>query len=390
MQGDIIDAILGSTGPDCRVVDPFVGSGTVMTEALLRGLDFTGVDINPLAVLVCEAKAAIDDGANVEGAAQTILLAIRADDAFSVDVAFPGLSKWFDEPAAVRLSRIRRAIMSVEDQPSRKVMWTAFAETIRVCSNSRTSTYKLHLRSPHDRVDADRITSVFEANLCQTLQRIGAYRTLIADRARRSPDIQLICDDVRRASVGRPGSVHQILVTSPPYGDNGTTIPYGQFSYLAIRWIPACDLHARAKPLTASTHSLDTASLGGSLKEARSKADKVKGISPSLDAFIEAADADGRGSRIRKVANFMADFLEALRHLRETSPGSAHWVLTTGNRTAAGLLVPFDAICNEMACYLGGKSVASLHRRVPGKRMPSRNNMGAMITSETTTVVEFA
>jgi hypothetical protein len=43
MQGDIIDVILAHRPGHCRVLDPFVGSGTVMTEALVRGLNFTGV-----------------------------------------------------------------------------------------------------------------------------------------------------------------------------------------------------------------------------------------------------------------------------------------------------------------------------------------------------------
>ncbi|WP_204317152.1 hypothetical protein, partial [Klebsiella aerogenes] len=60
-----------------------------MTEALLRGLDFTGVDINPLAVLTCEAKAAIDAGANVERAAVTTIQALRSDIVETVDVDFP-------------------------------------------------------------------------------------------------------------------------------------------------------------------------------------------------------------------------------------------------------------------------------------------------------------
>ncbi|WP_331302811.1 hypothetical protein [Methylobacterium oryzae] len=390
MQGDIIDAIMAGTGRGSQVMDPFVGSGTIMTEALLRGLDFTGIDINPLAVLVCEAKAAIDGGANVEGAAEQLLHAVRFDVDETIDVDFPGLSKWFDNPCASRLSRIRRGIMRIDDSASRKVMWTVFAETIRQCSNSRTSTYKLHMRAPGDRIEADRIVTVFELNLRQTLQRIAAYRALIATRARKDPEVRLICDDVRNAVVGDRCGEHQILVTSPPYGDNVTTIPYGQFSYLAMRWIPACDLRGPVEPLMANSHALDTASLGGSLKETQAKADAVRGASPSLDAFMAMAAKEGRSHGVRKVAIFMADFLAALKHIRATSPGPAHWVLTTGNRTAASMQVPFDDICREMVCALGARHIASLQRRLPGKRMPSRNNMGAMITTETTVVVEFA
>ena len=65
MQGDIIDVILDHKPGPCRVLDPFVGSGTVMTEALIRDLNFTGVDINPLAALVCEVnRPAFPGGSN--------------------------------------------------------------------------------------------------------------------------------------------------------------------------------------------------------------------------------------------------------------------------------------------------------------------------------------
>lgn len=39
-----------------RVCDPFAGSGTIMTESMIRGLAFTGCDINPLAVLIVNKR----------------------------------------------------------------------------------------------------------------------------------------------------------------------------------------------------------------------------------------------------------------------------------------------------------------------------------------------
>ena len=388
MQGDIIDTILDEAGPS-RIVDPFVGSGTVMTEALLRGQNFTGIDINPLAVLVCAAKAAIDAGADVEKAAQVTIQSFRFDMGEAIDVDFPWLSKWFDEPAAVCLSRLRRAITQVPDPAARKVMWTVFAETIRLGSNSRTSTYKLHMRPLGDRIEPERIVATFEASLRQTLARVSEYRALIGHRREGSPDVRLVCGDVRKVDVGSPRDNHRIFVTSPPYGDNQTTIPYGQFSYLAMRWIPEEDLNA-APELLANTHALDNASLGGSLKEGTANAARIAGISPTLDRLVAAATEAGKGRGLRKVANFVADLFDALVQVRATSPGSAHWVLTTGNRTAHAMLVPFDEICRDMMCYLGGRPVAGLRRRIPGRRMPTRNNISALINTETTLVVEFA
>lgn len=259
MQGDIIDAILASKPGQCRVLDPFVGSGTVMTEALVRGLDFTGVDINPLAALVCEAKAAIDAGADVEGAAQVVLSTIRRDVSESIDAEFPGRTKWFDDDSSVKFSVLRRAIMEVADAGARKVMWTVFTETVRLCSNSRTSTYKLHIRKDDDRVAAERVLDTFEHHLRQALIRVREYRDLLQKRSKNRPSVRIICEDVRKADLKWSAADHQVLVTSPPYGDNQTTIPYGQFSYLAMRWIPMEDLPSSvATKLMSNTNALDS------------------------------------------------------------------------------------------------------------------------------------
>ncbi|GAA0317959.1 site-specific DNA-methyltransferase [Sphingomonas oligophenolica] len=391
MQGDIIDAILASTKRESRVLDPFVGSGTVMTEALVRGLNFTGIDINPLAALVCEAKAAIDGGVDVEGAAQILLDSLRRDVGEEIDVDFPGRAKWFDDASAAKFSLLRRSILSVDDVDARKVMWTVFAETVRQCSNSRTSTYKLHIRKLDDRVAADKVVTAFESNLRQALMRVRDYRALLNKRSAARPLVKILCEDARHADLDWPSAEHQVLVTSPPYGDNQTTIPYGQFSYLAMRWMPERDLPgASARRLMANTNSLDSASLGGTVRGSEDKAVPVRAISPHFDKFMLEAEARGTQRAVRKVSSFVGDFYDALCHLRSSSGATAHWVLTTGNRTAAGMTVPFDAICKDMVTHLGGKPIADLRRQLPNKRMPSRNSQGVMITAETTTVVEFA
>ncbi len=391
MQGDIIDAILSAKGGRSRVLDPFVGSGTIMTESLLRNLDFIGIDINPLAVLTCEAKAAIDSGADIEGVAETLLSTLRLDTRESIDVDFPGRSKWFDDESALKFSVLRRAIMQVDEADTRKVLWTVFAETVRRCSNSRTSTYKLHIRRPEDRIVADRVTEVFESNLRNALVSVQEYRAQLRSQTTDRPSVKIICEDVRETKLDWPSSDHQILVTSPPYGDNQTTIPYGQFSYLAMQWIPEYDLPSPiAKQLISNTNSLDSASLGGTIRGAEEKEGFVRAKSPNFDAFVHKAEQLGKRRAIRKVSGFLGDFTEAISNLRASTTSTAHWVVTTGNRTVAGLTVPFDAICGDLLAGLGGNLIATLRRQIPSRRMPSRNSQGAMITKETTTIVEFA
>ena len=122
--------------------------------------------------------------------------------------------------------------MQVDSIAARKFLWTVFAETIRQCSNSRTSTYKLHIRKPENRVHAHSIPELFKTNLRSALARVVDYRSLLAPESRCQPTATLFCADVRALKLSLPSTDHQILLTSPPYGDNQTTIPYGQFSYL--------------------------------------------------------------------------------------------------------------------------------------------------------------
>ena len=124
--------------------------------------------------------------------------------------------------------------------------------------------------------------------------------------------------------------------------------------------------------------------------EPRKRRTSVRAKSPHFDAFVHKAEQLGKRRAIRKVSGFLGDFTEAVSHLRAGTTSTAHWVLTTGNRTVAGLTVPFDAICRDLLTGLGGNLIATLRRQIPNKRMPSRNSQGAMITAETTTIVEFA
>jgi len=56
MQSQLIEAMCHIEPSTRHIFDPFVGSGTIMTEAMMEGLDFTGQDINPLAILICRVK----------------------------------------------------------------------------------------------------------------------------------------------------------------------------------------------------------------------------------------------------------------------------------------------------------------------------------------------
>jgi hypothetical protein len=70
--------------------------------------------------------------------------------------------------------------------------------------------------------------------------------------------------DSRDAMPGVDEAPCDVVITSPPYGDNITTVPYGQYSFLPLQWIDFNDIHPAAKKeCLNTTHEIDHRSLGG-------------------------------------------------------------------------------------------------------------------------------
>jgi hypothetical protein len=56
MHPDTAARLLEGLDPGARVLDPFCGGGTVLVEAMVRGLGAGGVDLSPLAVALSRVK----------------------------------------------------------------------------------------------------------------------------------------------------------------------------------------------------------------------------------------------------------------------------------------------------------------------------------------------
>lgn len=184
MQRELICSIAQIAKHTKSLYDPFVGSGTVMTEAMTNGLDFSGRDINPLAVLLCRAKSAPFYEQVFTENANSLMAAINEDGSSQLEVDFPGRDKWFTLEVSKELSRIRRAIQKQECLGTRRLFWVSLAETVRLTSNSRTSTFKLHIRPEQEILDRKNlpIINIFEQILRRNLGNLVAQNKVLQER----------------------------------------------------------------------------------------------------------------------------------------------------------------------------------------------------------------
>jgi len=391
LQRELLETCVGWDPSIATVYDPFVGSGTVMTEAMLLGKSFVGTDINPLAILMCRAKSEYLDGPALGRDLQRLRERLHCDQSTVVDVDFPHMTKWFEPHVLEGLCKLRRAILDRPFARTRRVWWIILAETVRLVSNSRTSTVKLHLRSADEIASRPDPVARFLEIADRSVGVVKAMQKALKDGgllngAHYSKQTRLEVADVRGLSLGDPSD---LLMSSPPYGDNHTTVTYGQASYLPLQWVRPDDVGPGfSSQLVANTHATDSASLGGAVSKrsvmmAERALDRSATLRRCLDELRSAPE-----DRRNRVAAFYRDFDLALDSILDNLKPGALMIWTVGDRSVGGQRIPLDLVLSQL---IGTRAtyVTDLKRSIPldRKRMPTRNSVTATMDSETILVL---
>lgn len=383
LQGALLDDVL-AVQPDAKLIyDPFAGSGTVMLESLYRGLNFHGSDINPLAVLLCQVKATPPTQTDALAAIKAVLTRAKAQSEIEIPI-FPGIDKWFKPEIQHGLACLRTAIKEQSDIDTRRFLWICLAETIRLVSNSRISTFKLHTYKEED--IAKRATDairVFENVADLNASRVASHWKKMSEikSQEKIPSATLL-----PGAVSNPWTAPyqaDVLMTSPPYGDNKTTVPYGQHSYLPLRWLEPDDIPGGFDPgILDSTSRIDTLSLGGSLRNADDAREQLELDSSALANFLlKIQDVP---TLRKKVLSFCRDYQESLRQISTRLKPGAFCFFTLGERRVGKQVFPLVEITAQLLEAEGHEKVTLIERVLPAgrKRMASKNSEGMTMAKE--------
>lgn len=387
MQGELIDIFLQHQPSIKSLFDPFVGSGTTMGEAIMRGLDFQGIDINPLAILACETKSDVFYISSLEDKIKELNERLTSDNKNIIEVDFPKIDKWFLPRVQIELSKIRRAIVAEPSKWARRFFWVAFSDTVRGSCNSRTSTYKLHLKPEHELENAgccfDLFRNKIRTNLALKKEQMRLLRSKgLLSRSSLLSSVDLSISNIQNPPKNIESNRHDILITSPPYGDNSTTVPYGQFSYLPLMWIDTADLRNKVpSTLLANASAIDTASLGGSSKGAAKGVEELRDISKSFSTSLDELSRYENNGPVR-LSSFIKDLNSSLDNMLFRIKSNGYLVWTLGNRHMSGQKIPLNSILRELLEARGCQFVTEIDRIIPFKRMASRNSSSQTMNEE--------
>lgn len=371
-----------ASGSKSVVLDPFMGSGGVLVEAILHEKNSIGIDLNPFAVLLSKVKTSPINDQKLEEIFQEIISKSKAD--FQNRVKYENtpekldLDFWYPADPRQKLPILKNHVFEIKNKEIRDFFKICFSFTTRRASYQKNSIYKIYRMKPENRevfapdtfkifsdICNKNISSMKEFYLKTRLQKVKAFSILgdsrnIEEQFAKVP--QEILDN---------GKAH-LVVTSPPYGDHGTTVAYGQFSKHPGLWL---ELNEKEELL-----SVDSKGLGG--KKIKNK-DNSELDSESLDRVLkkikkkdtEFEKKTNLSDRAGDVYAFFYDLNLCLEQLSlNLKKGKSHLCFVVANRMVRREKIPLDEILIEMARKWDFKQDGDIiYRTIANKAMAVRN-----------------
>ncbi len=380
-QSAIIEAISHELPNSILAIDPYMGSGTALLSCMEFGFDVYGQDINPFAVLLSQAKTTNYEIAQLYDSYERVKKHIKDDVNNTVEISFNTIDKWFTKETQLCFSKIRRAIIDEPNGSIRKFLWVLMSEAVRTGSNDRTSTFKLHQRSQEEleRRHVNVIQEFYDL-VSQGLSDFEYFQDKIRDKNCRYGSATIKWGNTQKGIDSE--QKFGLLVSSPPYGDNHTTVTYGQTSYLPLQWIDPKDIDCPYDYLK-TTQEIDRQSLGGSInrKALSGQRDRLIEKSKSFEDFYFSIPEEDR-ERYNKTISFIADFDESLDSITSVMDKDAFFIWTIGNRTVGGREIPNARILIDLMQYRGFELFFSADRQISNKTQPKKNNFSKTMDKE--------
>jgi DNA modification methylase len=222
-----------------RVLDPMMGSGTVIALARLKKHRAVGVDIDPLAVLISRVWTTAVAAEEVQTKAREVLArAKKIFDNMSQGAAYPSgsdpetrkfVAYWFDGYARRQLASLSLAVARVRDEATRNILLCALSRLIITKQSGASLAMDLSHSRPHKvfRRAPVKPFRKFLAAVDHVVQNCVDKK--VGDRG---PATRIHLGDARDLPV-RNASI-DLVVTSPPYLN---AIDYIRCSKFSLVWM---------------------------------------------------------------------------------------------------------------------------------------------------------
>ena len=353
MAPDLAIRVLRRLREGARVLDPMSGSGTVLALAQAHGYQSTGLDVDPLAVLMARVWTRPVSHAVVRKAgAAALRVSRRSFKSASVASAYPSRADdetkafvrfWFDSYARRQLSCLSRAIASVQQVAVRDVLWCAFSRLIIAKQAGASLAMDLSHSRPHRAYTRAPRKPFREFELA--VERVLAGCPMRSGH--RAPSVRVRLGDARRIQV-EPGSI-DLVFTSPPYLN---AIDYLRCSKFSLVWMG----HSVASLREIRSESIGSYAAGS--------------CSPKLLELVEReCDWERLSARAQGVVRrYVADTQRSLMSVKRALASGGRAVYVVGENTVEDVFIPTGSIVRSIAKSIGLRALRGRVRELPASR----------------------
>ena len=357
MAPGIALAVISMAKKQLRVLDPMMGSGTVIALARSKRHRAIGVDIDPLAVLVSKVWTTAIKGEEAKTKAREVLarakkvfVSMRQGDAYPLRSDRPTrrfVAYWFDGYARRQLASLSIAIARVRNERTRNVLLCALSRLIIVKNSGASLAMDLSHSRPH---------KVFERAPIKPFRKFLAAVDHVAENCvskkshQRGPVPCIRLGDARNLPV-RNASI-DLVVTSPPYLN---AIDYIRCSKFSLVW-----MGYRIPDL----RQLRAESVGTETAGCNSKYDA------EIEAIIVALKLKPRLSTRDEavLTHYIEDMRHAMREVARVLAPGGKAVYVVGESTVRSTYIRNSRIISEVARLCGLRLQERRVRTLPANR----------------------
>ena len=337
------------------VIDPFLGSGTTIVEAILNNRIGVGTDINDIAFLVSKVKTT--------PIKKPILLEILN----KIELESHGLFKrntqrivpeneridyWFLPKQKEKLSNIFAQIVEIKNNDVRDFFLVAFAQILKSCSIWLQKSIKP--TRDKDKKNYDPLT-LFLNQSRKMIKKHLEFDETLSKEVRQNIDKYRIaqCGDSRNLPCENDAAT--LVVTSPPYV---TSYEYADLHQLPSLWFGYfSELPKFRKKF-----------IGSSYKD-RNNIDLKTSIGEEIVLKL------GETKKSREVRNYFSDMLETFLEMKRVLKEGGRACVVIGNTEFKGIKILNAEVFQEQFENIGFKTHNIIHREIPSKMLPSTRDI---------------
>lgn len=345
------------------ILDPFCGTGTVLMQAKLYGMNSIGYDINPLACLIARAKTTTLRIKGLQKSADELFASM--DDKTEINTpTFSNIDFWFDKDKQRDLARILSKIREVANKKYRTFFMVCFSSIIRKASNAdpeikppvRTKRM-LELRKNGESINViDEFKDTVEVNI-RRLEKFCAD----CDKATTA---RLFNKDIRDVII--PKDSVDLVITSPPYIGSQK---YIRSTRLELLWLNLAN--------NEELRNLDSNTVGAErVLSEEIKIEKLN-IQRADDLISKIKKVDRK--RAYMVFKYFSDIERCVQIMKKALKKNKHLIFVVGDNTVRKIHVPTHKIVSDILIRNGFKMDKILKDKIKYRGFMKKRNQTAGI-----------